>query len=226
MQRWRLAIGAVVVGLILLAAIELIGRAAFQLDWNRDTIAKSWNLGLTWAVLTIAVVWLVIMFGYLHRRIDRVEKLHARRVSEAQVLELISTMIKPLLRRITELEMTLKRLQPNPVPSKDLNGQDQRYHETYALPDPEVEGLGRPSRRLTMPHLLVIVARSGLERHEHVMQAFADEPKVKVIVDRRFAERRQGQSAHGPERRRADRRCLDVEETLRELGWAVAAAVN
>jgi len=45
---------------------------------------------------------------------------------------------------------------------------------------------------------------------------------VEVVLDRRRAERRTGERASSPDRRRGDRRLMnEIDNHLRALGWAV-----
>jgi hypothetical protein len=45
---------------------------------------------------------------------------------------------------------------------------------------------------------------------------------VEVVLDRRRAERRSGDRASSPDRRRGDRRLMsEIDNHLRALGWAV-----
>jgi hypothetical protein len=53
---------------------------------------------------------------------------------------------------------------------------------------------------------LVIVARRDSDLFHRVSEQFLDDPRVRVLLDRRHRERRQGGQPSGRERRRADRR--------------------
>lgn len=53
---------------------------------------------------------------------------------------------------------------------------------------------------------LLIVAAKQPELWRYLTHNFAGDPKVEVILDRRWGERRQGIEKHEPERRRARRR--------------------
>jgi hypothetical protein len=70
---------------------------------------------------------------------------------------------------------------------------------------------------------LVIVARDRAKLYEYTKRAFAGNPSVEVVLDRRRGERRSsGDRANLPERRRGDRRLvLDIDNHLKALGWAV-----
>ena len=47
---------------------------------------------------------------------------------------------------------------------------------------------------------------------------------AEVLLDRRRAERRNAASTTPAERRRSDRRTLDIDEPLRAAGWALVSA--
>jgi hypothetical protein len=53
---------------------------------------------------------------------------------------------------------------------------------------------------------LFIVGRGNDRLYEDLRQQFSGNPDVEVLIDRRYAERRQSQTSHDPERRRSDRR--------------------
>ena len=57
-----------------------------------------------------------------------------------------------------------------------------------------------------MPRRLFIVGRGNDRLYEDLRQQFSGNPDVEVLIDRRYAERRQSQTSHDPERRRSDRR--------------------
>lgn len=71
--------------------------------------------------------------------------------------------------------------------------------------------------------LLFIVSREQSVLHDVLQREFAAERDVRVVLDRRFAERRgaNGQSGRH-ERRQSDRRIhMQVDTSLRSLGWAI-----
>lgn len=68
---------------------------------------------------------------------------------------------------------------------------------------------------------LFVVARDRAKLYEHVKRAFADNPTVQVVLDRRVGDRRRSGMARVPDRRRGDRRQRDVSGQLRALGWAI-----
>ena len=73
-----------------------------------------------------------------------------------------------------------------------------------------------------MDQRLIVVARNRLDLCDYQRQQFFEDKDIQVLVDRRWAERRQGVQAHEPERRRADRRQEPVREgDLNRHGFAV-----
>jgi hypothetical protein len=82
-----------------------------------------------------------------------------------------------------------------------------------------------PARRESERQLarqLFIVARDRRKLYDYVKQAFAGNPNVEVVLDRRSEERRQDRNARIPDRRRTDRRAdRRTEEQLRAIGWAI-----
>jgi len=54
--------------------------------------------------------------------------------------------------------------------------------------------------------LLIVIPRSRADGHESLSQLFGTHSRVRVILDRRFGERRIHTAAHDDERRRGDRR--------------------
>lgn len=80
----------------------------------------------------------------------------------------------------------------------------------------------QPAEDKQMARQLFIVARNRGKLYEYVRRAFAGNPSVQVILDRRTGDRRQRREPGTSERRRADRRArLDVDNQLRALGWAI-----
>ncbi|TMQ23502.1 MAG: hypothetical protein E6K82_10825 [Candidatus Rokuibacteriota bacterium] len=68
---------------------------------------------------------------------------------------------------------------------------------------------------------LFIVARDRSDLYRYLSQTFADAENVEVIWDRRAGERRQGDTAASPERRRRQRRSRNsIDEELRTVGYA------
>ena len=74
------------------------------------------------------------------------------------------------------------------------------------------------------PRLLYIVSRDSPELYERFARAFADDPDVEVVLDRRRTDRRQRDLPHSAERRVRERRSASIEATLQRLGWAVVGA--
>lgn len=69
---------------------------------------------------------------------------------------------------------------------------------------------------------LLIVARDRGKLYGYLRRAFAGNPTVEVVVDRRRTERRRIEQPRAAERRRGDRRLmLEIDNQLRALGWAV-----
>jgi hypothetical protein len=69
---------------------------------------------------------------------------------------------------------------------------------------------------------LIVIARDQPRLYEYARRAFAGNPTVEVVLDRRRAERRRDEESRAPERRRGDRRLtLEVDDRLRTVGWAV-----
>ena len=81
---------------------------------------------------------------------------------------------------------------------------------------------GRRDGERQIARHLFIVARDRRKLYEYVRQAFAGNPSVEVILDRRVGERRQNRGARIPDRRRSDRRAdRHVDDQLRAIGWAI-----
>jgi len=79
-----------------------------------------------------------------------------------------------------------------------------------------LERLLRPRR------CLLVVPRSKLELYLSLKRSFADNDRVEVILDRRFAQRRAATTTHEPERRGADRRVrIATEAGLRAGRWTL-----
>jgi hypothetical protein len=69
---------------------------------------------------------------------------------------------------------------------------------------------------------LLIVARDRGKLYGYLRRAFAGNPTVEVVVDRRRTERRRIDQPRASERRRGNRRLiLEFDDQLRALGWAV-----
>ena len=68
---------------------------------------------------------------------------------------------------------------------------------------------------------LLIVARDRHKLYDHVKRAFADNPTVEVILDRRSAEPRNTNRAKPIDRRRANHQSLETDNQLKALGWAI-----
>lgn len=73
-----------------------------------------------------------------------------------------------------------------------------------------------------MAGLLYIVSTERPDLYEHLRRSFADmADNVRIVVDRRFGERRTRQASSAEERRHSDRRQQDISRALDGLGWAV-----
>lgn len=86
-----------------------------------------------------------------------------------------------------------------------------------------VDGRGGLGYKGAMGGHLFIVARHHPQLFRYLKSAFADEPDVEIIVDRRHGERRVaiGAGAVRVERRRADRRASgDLAKRLASIGYA------
>jgi len=66
------------------------------------------------------------------------------------------------------------------------------------------------------PHHILIVSHADPDLYAYLANRFADDPAIQVILDRRFAKRRQSMSPVAAERRQRDRRLRPwVDEELR-----------
>src|SRR2546427_8339906 len=80
----------------------------------------------------------------------------------------------------------------------------------------------RPAHRSTPAparRALFVVSRDLPERYNSLAYAFDGDRSVRVIFDRRRADRRQQTAAALIERRQEDRRSADRDWTLRSVGW-------
>ena len=73
-----------------------------------------------------------------------------------------------------------------------------------------------------MPAILMIVARDRPDLYDRLRKEFGRDRAVAVVLDRRFTERRQAETAVTEEHRQAERRRRDIDDDLRRLGWATA----
>jgi len=67
---------------------------------------------------------------------------------------------------------------------------------------------------------LIIVARDEVALYNYIRRDQFGDETVRVITDRRRADRRHGLEAHIPDRRRAERRRYDIAPLLLTQGWA------
>jgi hypothetical protein len=90
-----------------------------------------------------------------------------------------------------------------------------RAADRPAVPEERAEG-GQ------IPRHLLIVARDHVRLYEHLRRTFAANRSVRVLLDRRSRERRQGKEQPAAERRRSDRRARpSIDEQLRAIGWSL-----
>ena len=68
----------------------------------------------------------------------------------------------------------------------------------------------------------LIVSKQQPSLYSYLEQDFATDEGVRVILDRRFGERRRGPAPVDADRRRGDRRArADLDERLTSIGFAV-----
>ena len=79
----------------------------------------------------------------------------------------------------------------------------------------------RPDRTVQAPtrRALFVVSRDLPERYNSLAYSFDGDRGVRVIFDRRRADRRQQDTAPLIERRQEDRRSADRDWRLRSVGW-------
>ena len=70
---------------------------------------------------------------------------------------------------------------------------------------------------------LWIIARRVPVTYATVKQRFSGQADIEVILDRRHAQRRRTVLPTDGDRRVGERRSLNVEGVLRQLGWAIVA---
>ena len=89
-----------------------------------------------------------------------------------------------------------------------------------------IEMLGpRPTARPRQRRLLFVVSREQPQRYESLAHAFSGDEEVKVIFDRRRAERRRRSQTRGVERRRRERRSAIRAWAVGAVGWIRVALV-
>jgi hypothetical protein len=85
--------------------------------------------------------------------------------------------------------------------------------------------LERSERELRALGHLVIVARDNVELYDYLAEKFSGDPNVRVILDRRQAERRRDDAGDDAgtdaERRQTDRRRQAIDGKVRSRGLAV-----
>ena len=67
---------------------------------------------------------------------------------------------------------------------------------------------------------LIIVARDEGALYDYIRRDQFGDETVRVVTDRRRADRRHGLEAHTPDRRRGERRRYDIDRLLLTQGWA------
>jgi hypothetical protein len=72
---------------------------------------------------------------------------------------------------------------------------------------------------------LVVIGRERSGLYD-LVQRLGELSGVEVRVDSRWKERRQTREARAEERRRGDRRVLDVDDQLRKDGWVFVPAAD
>jgi hypothetical protein len=72
-----------------------------------------------------------------------------------------------------------------------------------------------------MARLLIVVSRNEHDLYRNLRQDFARVPRVEVLVDRRAGERRVESVPVPADRRRRERRRLDIRSRLTLLGWEI-----
>lgn len=76
------------------------------------------------------------------------------------------------------------------------------------------------TRLLRRRNRLIIVARDEVALYDYIRRDQFGDETVRVIRDRRRADRRHGLEAHTPDLRRAERRRYDIAALLLTQGWA------
>lgn len=87
----------------------------------------------------------------------------------------------------------------------------------------EATGGGAPTSLTSQPdRFLFIVSRTNEKLASYLQHHFSGDTTVKVVIDRRFGERRQHPADIVPERRRADRRSRPhIDKDLRLTSFAI-----
>ena len=69
---------------------------------------------------------------------------------------------------------------------------------------------------------ILVVARTQPSLYEYLCQDFAEDPDVRVVMDRRRGERRRSGEAWLAERRRKERRTQPaIDDKLQSIGFAI-----
>jgi DNA-binding response OmpR family regulator len=102
-----------------------------------------------------------------------------------------------------------------------------RYLVKPCLPDDLVEAVRSIARSPVRNRDLLIVARERVGIYDVVQRLGDSAPRVEIRLDLRRGDRRRApRGPEGEERRRRDRRRLNVNDQLRMDGWAFVPAVN
>ena len=80
---------------------------------------------------------------------------------------------------------------------------------------------GRDRRRR-----LIIVARDEMDLYRSIVADLSADPLTDVIFDRRLGQRRRPLAQRVPERRRSDRRRVDIAALLNSQGYAIVDAAR
>ena len=70
-------------------------------------------------------------------------------------------------------------------------------------------------------HHFILVARDREPLYRHLSESLADNPTIRVVLDRRRGDRHAPGPGSATDRRRAERRWRVIDEQLRVMGWAV-----
>jgi hypothetical protein len=72
-----------------------------------------------------------------------------------------------------------------------------------------------------MARMLYIVSRQSPQLYDYLRRRCERDPEAEVVYDRRVGERRRGGAAVNVERRASGRRRQSIDQSLRDLGWAL-----
>jgi len=87
--------------------------------------------------------------------------------------------------------------------------------------------VGRCGEEMMQLGEIFVVARYNPQLYDYLQREFSHEERIRIIMDRRVAERRQGADSPPGERRQGDRRQhQDVDTNLRERGFVILHSGN